>query len=157
MNDFIEKLHSYHLFTLQSRIYNKLLMFSHSIKTNSRAPFELKSQIDLPAPDDDLVNQTDQTQEVYSLRRGRTMIKNKIPETKYDTLTFKHFFPKLLKSCKHLDFAVSKDSFSTQINLNLNDNLNIFLAKFPKFDIKYTAFFRKKKKKMGKSKRNKAK
>ena len=85
------------------------------------------------------------------------MIKNKIPETKYDTLTFKHFFPKLLKSCKHLDFAASKDSFSTQINLNLNDNLNIFLAKFPKFDIKYTAFFRKKKKKMGKSKRNKAK
>ena len=157
MNDFIEKLHSYHLFTLQSRIYNKLLMFSHSIKTNSRAPVELRSHIDLPAPDDDLVNQTDQTQEVYSLRRGRTMIKNKIPETKYDTLTFKHFFPKLLKSCKHLDFAVSKDSFSTQINLNLNDNLNIFLAKFPKFDIKYTAFFRKKKKKMGKSKRNKAK
>ena len=85
------------------------------------------------------------------------MIKNKISETKYDTLTFKHFFPKLLKSCKHLDFAVSKDSFSTQINLNLNDNLKIFLAKFPKFDIKYSAFFRKKKKKMGKSKRNKAK
>ena len=46
---------------------------------------------------------------------------------------------------------------SVNINLNLNDNLNIFLAKFPKFDIKYTAFFRKKKKKMGKSKRNKAK
>ena len=82
-------------------------MFSHSIKTNSRAPVELRSHIDLPAPDDDLVNQT---QEVYSLRRGRTLIKNKIPETKYDTLTFKHFFPKLLKSCKQLDFAVSKDS-----------------------------------------------
>ena len=62
MNDFIEKLH--HLFTRQSRIYNKLLMFSHSIKTNSRAPVELRSHIDLPAPDDDLVNQTDQTQEV---------------------------------------------------------------------------------------------
>ena len=36
------------------------------------------------------------------------------------------------------------DSFSTQINLNLNDNLNIFLAKF---DIKYSAFFAKKRKK----------
>jgi hypothetical protein len=89
------------------------------------------SQIDLPAPEDDLVNQADQTQEAYCLRRGRTMIKNKIPETNYDTLTFKHFFPKLLKSCKHLDFAVSKDSFSIQINLNLNENLNIFLEKFP--------------------------
>ena len=153
MNDFIEKLHSYHLFTLQSRIYNQLLMFSHSIKTSSRAPVELRSHIDLPAPDDDLVNQTDQTQEVYSLRRGRTMIKNKIPETKYDTLTFKHFFPKLLKSCKHLDFAVSKDSFSTQINLNLNDNLNIFLAKFPKFPkLNTRPFFEKKRKKWENSK-----
>jgi hypothetical protein len=75
MNDFIEKLHSYHLFTLQSRIYNKLLMFAHSIKANNRAPVELRSQTDLPASDDDLVNQTDQTQEVYSLRRGRTLIK----------------------------------------------------------------------------------
>ncbi len=33
MNNLIEKLHSYNLFTLQSRIYNKLLMFAHSIKT----------------------------------------------------------------------------------------------------------------------------
>ena len=85
------------------------------------------------------------------------MVKNKIPETKYDTLTFKHFFPKLLRLCKHLDFAVSKDSFSLQINRNLNENLKIFMEKFPKFDIKYTAFFRKKKKKMGKSERNKVK
>jgi hypothetical protein len=85
MNDFIEKQYSYNLFTLQSRIYNKLLIFAHSIKTNYRAPGELKAQIDLPAPEDDLVTQTGQTQEVYSLRRGRTMIKNKIPETKYNT------------------------------------------------------------------------
>jgi hypothetical protein len=64
-------------------------MFAHSIKINDRALVELTSQIDLPAPEDDLANQT---QEVYSLRRERTTIKNKIPETKYDTLTFKHFF-----------------------------------------------------------------
>ena len=37
-----------------------------------------------------------------------------------------HFFPKLLKLCKHLDFAVSKYSFILQINLNLNENLKIF-------------------------------
>ena len=47
MSDFIEKLHSYHLFSLQSKIYNKLLMFAHSIKTNGKAPIELRSQIDL--------------------------------------------------------------------------------------------------------------
>ena len=30
------------------------------------------------------------------------------------------------------------------------ENLKIFMAKFPKFDIKYTVFLRKKKKKTGK-------
>ena len=151
MKDFIEKLHSYNLFTLQSRIYNKLLMFAHSIKTNARAPVDLKSQINLPAPEDDLGKQLEQTVNVYDLRRGRTLVKNIIPETKYETLTFKHFFPKLLSFYKHLDFSVRKDSFRLQINLNLNENLKIFLDKFPKFDIKYTAFYRKKKKKMEKS------
>ena len=52
MSEFIKKLQSYYLFTLQSRIYNKLLMFAHSIKTNSKSPSELKSLIVLPAPDD---------------------------------------------------------------------------------------------------------
>ena len=63
-------------------------MFSHSIKTNVRVP--VKSQIDLPAPEVVLQNQT---QEQFSLRRVRSLVKWKIPETKYDTLTFKHFFP----------------------------------------------------------------
>ena len=151
MKNFIEKLHSYNLFTLQSRIYNKLLMFAHSIKTNGRAPVDLRSQINLPAPEDDLEKQVEQTVNVYNLRRGRTLVKNIIPETKYETLTFKHFFPRLLSFYKHLDFSVRKDSFRLQINLNLNENLKIFLDKFPKFDIKYTAFYRKKKKKMEKS------
>ena len=57
MSDFIEKLHSYHLFTLQSRIYNKLLIFAYSIKTYGRAPFELSSHIDLLTPEDDQENQ----------------------------------------------------------------------------------------------------
>ena len=78
-----------------------------------------------------------------------TVVKNIIPETK--TLTFKHFFPKLLSFYKHLDFSVRKDYFRLQINLNLNENLKIFMDKFPKFDIKYTAFYRKKKKTIEKS------
>ena len=67
------------------------------------------------------------------------------------------FFPKLLNSFKHFDFFARKDSFKTQINLKMDENLKIFLDKFPKFDIKYTAFFKKKKKKLGKMKRNKIK
>jgi hypothetical protein len=93
MKDFIEKLHSYNLFTLQSRIYNKLLMFVHSIKTNGRAPVDLRSQINLPATEDDLEQQVEQTVNVYNLRRGRTLVKNIIPETKYETHTFKKCFP----------------------------------------------------------------
>ena len=111
----------------------------------------------MPAPEDDLGKQVEQTVNVYNLRRGRTLVKNIIPETKYETLTFKKFFPKLLSVYKHLDFSTRKDSFRLQINLNLNENLKAFLEKFPKFDIKYTAFYRKKKKKMEKSCGNKIK
>ena len=50
MSDFIEKLNSYSLFTLQSRIYNKLLLFAHGIKSNKKSPVELQALIDLPAP-----------------------------------------------------------------------------------------------------------
>jgi thiamine kinase-like enzyme len=74
----------------------------------------------LPAQEDKLENLTIQTQDVYNLRRGRILVKEIIPETKYETLTFKHFFPKLLNTFKHFDFFVKKDSFKTQINLNLN-------------------------------------
>jgi hypothetical protein len=108
-------------------------MFAHSIKTNRRAPVDLRSQINLPAPEDDLEKQVEQTVNVYNLRRGRTLVKNIIPETKYETLTFKHFFPRLLSFYKHLDFSVRKYSFRLQINLNLNENLKIFMIKFPKF------------------------
>jgi hypothetical protein len=68
-------------------------MFAHSIKTNGRAHVDLRSQINLPTPEDDLEKQVEQTLNVYNLRRGRILVKNIIPETKYETLTFKHFFP----------------------------------------------------------------
>ncbi len=45
MSDFLVKLQSYQLFTLQARIYNKLLIFAHGIKTNARSPLELRSLI----------------------------------------------------------------------------------------------------------------
>ena len=128
--------------------------------TNGRSPSQLKSQIISPVSEDELKNEYNecmQTQDVYNLRRGRLLVKKTIPETKYETLTFKYFFPKLLNSFKHFDFFARKDSFKTQINLKMDENLKIFLDKFPKFDIKYTAFFKKKKKKLGKMKRNKIK
>ena len=107
LRKFVEKLQSYDLFTLQSRVYNKLLLFAHGIMTNGRSPAELKSQIISTVPEDELKNEYNeymQTQDVYNLRRGGLLVKKTIPETKYESLTFKYFFPKLLNSFKHLDF-----------------------------------------------------
>jgi hypothetical protein len=42
------------------------------------------------------------------------------------------------------------DPFRLQVNLNLNENLKTFLTSFPKFDIKFSAFHRKKIKKQNK-------
>ena len=179
MDEFTEKLHSYDLFTFQSRIYNKLLVFAHGIKTNGRAPVELKSYLYSVVPVDDITTdsiqvepttqldpisqidstliistQIEPTNDVYNLRRGRTVVKNKIPESKYERLTFKYFFPFLLKTFKNFDFNLRNDAFRIQVNINLKEGLKVFLEKFPKFDIKYSAFFRKKKK-QSKIKRNK--
>jgi hypothetical protein len=157
MSDFIDKLHSYDLFTLQSRIYNKLLLFAHGIKSNKKSPTELQAIINLPDQTENVTElNKSPTQGVYELRMGRTLVKNIIPETKYETLTFKYFFPKLLSTFKSFDFSLRKDSFKTQVNLDLKESLKTFLEKFPKFDIKYSTFFRKKKK-LRKSKRNKRK
>jgi hypothetical protein len=172
MSEFVEKLHSYELFTFQSRIYNKFLLIAHGIKTNSRSPLELKSYLEMEVSDEEQPTEQPETippgivpsdventqtnvrkvlpiQEAYSLR-GRTIIKSIIPETKFETLTLKHFFPRLLKTFKHFDFTLRKDLF-------LRENIKIFLNKFPKFDIKYSAYYRKKKKNLSKAKRVRAK
>ena len=52
MSDFLVKLQSYQLFTLAARIYNKLLIFAHGIKTNARSPLELQSIINEPVSPD---------------------------------------------------------------------------------------------------------
>ena len=111
MSDFTEKLHSYDLFTFQLKIFNELLIFGNGIKTNGRAPVELKSYIYSVVPVDNITTesikiepttqleptsqtdptlnsftQTEPTQNVKSLRRCRTKVKNKISESKYERL-----------------------------------------------------------------------
>ncbi len=75
MSDFIDKLHSYDLFTLQSRIYNNLLLFTQSIKSNKKSPVELQALIDLPAPTDE-PEELIPSQGVYELMRGRFFFLN---------------------------------------------------------------------------------
>jgi hypothetical protein len=70
MSDFIGKLHSYDLFTLQSRIYNKLLLFAHGIKSNKKSPAELQAIIDSPVITENVTElNKSPTQGVYELRR----------------------------------------------------------------------------------------
>ena len=64
-------LYSYDLFTLQLRIYNKLLLFTHGIKANKKLPVELQALIDFPAPAEKPA-EIIPSQGVYELRRGRT-------------------------------------------------------------------------------------
>ena len=154
MSEFVEKLHSYELFTFQSRIYNKVLLFAHGIKTNNKSPLELKSYLEIEVPDEEQTTERPETlppgnvppdventqtdlrkvqpiQGTYSLR-GRTIIKSIIPETKFETLTFKHFFPRLLKTFKHFDFTLRKDSFKTLVNLFFEGKCQDFFKQISK-------------------------
>jgi hypothetical protein len=122
MSDLIEELYSYSLFTLQSRIYKKLLLFAHGIKSNKKSPVELQALIDLPAPVEESA-EIIPAQGVYELRRGRTLVKNIIPDTKYEILDFKRFFPKLLNTFKNFDFSLSKSSVN-RVNRGLSKKIS---------------------------------
>jgi hypothetical protein len=64
-------LHSYDLFTLQSRIYNKLLLFAHGIKSNIKSSAELQAILDLPVLKESVTElNKSPTQGVYELRGG---------------------------------------------------------------------------------------
>jgi hypothetical protein len=69
MSEYVEKLHSYELFTFQSRICNKVLLFAHIIKTNSRSPLELKSYLKTEVSDDEQSTEQPETNhlEIYHL------------------------------------------------------------------------------------------
>ena len=60
-SEFVEKLHSFDLFTFQSRIYNKVLLFAHGIKTNSGSPLELKSYLEIEVPDEEQTTEQPET------------------------------------------------------------------------------------------------
>ena len=155
MRDFVNKLQSYDLFTLQSRIYNKLLMFANNIIANNSAPIELKVMIGSPIPTEDIaIESVEPTIATYNFRKGNKA-KAVIPKTKFETLTFRHFFPRLLRIFQYFDFALRKESFKIQITTHLKEGLATFLKEFSKFNIKYSAFYRKKKNKNpGKVRRN---
>ena len=138
MNNFLDKLNSYDLFTLQSRIYTKLLSFVYGIKNNKSFPSELKEQIFQNTPSTSAKeSQSQVVQETYYLRNGPKK-KKVIHKIKYELLTFGYFFLKLLKTFNSFDFSLSLEAFKTHFFLNLPACLKIFLETFTKFDVNYS-------------------
>ena len=115
------------MFTLQSRVLTKLLSFAHSIKDNSNSPSELKKHLEY----DSLESDSEETlkevaPEVYKFRKGDKN-KNIIPITKFETFTFKHFSPRILKIFRLINLKLRKNTFKDQILTNINENLKVSL------------------------------
>jgi hypothetical protein len=77
MSDFIDKLHSYDLATLQSRICKKILLFGHGIRSNKKSPTELQAFIDLPVLTE-FVTESQKPKVSHELSRGRTLVKSRL-------------------------------------------------------------------------------
>ena len=96
MSDFFEKLRSYDLYTFQDRVINKFLTFAHSILNNQNAPTDLKKELASGQNVNILDYESEPELEYFNLRNS-ALIKNRISNTKYENLTFKYFFSKLIK------------------------------------------------------------
>ena len=60
---------------------------------------------------------------VFKFRKG-DKAKNLIAESKFETLTFRHFFSRLINTFNHLDLTLRRDSLRLQVNLNMIENLS---------------------------------
>ena len=67
------KLQSYNLFTFQTRVFSKLITFSHSIKTNPNSPMKLKKVLEVNVVES--AGAATQPTASYDLRNG-TKVKN---------------------------------------------------------------------------------
>ncbi len=106
MNDFYNKLQSYNLFTFQTRVFSKLITFSHSVTTNPNSPMKLKKYLEVNV--NESARAASQPTASYDLRIG-AKVKHSLAKTKFETLTFGYFFPRLLLEFQHIDFSLRKD------------------------------------------------
>ena len=132
MENFSLKLQKYNLCTFQERLIKRFLIFTHSILNNVNAPPELKTIINLTdsSIDDPIIGITR-----FHLR-GRAPIKHIVPNTKYDHLTFRFFFPRLISKINTiLDINAKAETFQTLIDNNISGIRKIFLETFSRFDV----------------------
>ena len=139
MHRFEETLQRYGLQTFQRRLLERFLLFTQTIINSEKSPPLLKEKIQLPDNSAD-----DPDRDHYSLRGG-AKVKNTIPVTKYDQLTFSYFFPRFISKTRDtIDFKLKRVTFLTQVN-NLAKILeSIFLSSFQHFNTTCFTYFKKK-------------
>ena len=138
MHRFEETLQRYGLQTFQRRLLERFLLFTQTIINSEKSPPLLKEKIQLPDNSAD-----DLDRDHYSLRGG-AKVKNTIPVTKFDQLTFSYFFPRFISKTRDtIDFKLKRVTFLTQVN-NLAKILeSIFLSSFQHFNTTCFTYFKK--------------
>jgi hypothetical protein len=63
--------------------------------------------------------------------RSGPKTKAAIPTTKYDHLTFKFFFQKLLGTFKNFNFNIKKNAFKSRVDLEIKIYQKVFSKDFP--------------------------
>ena len=140
MNNFEDTLQNYGLITFQKRLLDRFLLFAHSILNKENSPPDLKETIKLP----DISSAHDPKFNPFDLRKG-VKIRHIVPETKYEHLTFRFFFPKLISKLKHkIDFTQTLEAFIVGINFFSRQLQRIFLENFSKFSVTYFTSFKRK-------------
>ena len=93
------------------------MKFAHSILLSENALVILKEKLSADiAKNDETVKASVET--FYELRKGEK-IKNIVPDTKFELLTLKNFFQRLLDIFRNFKYTLNKDVFKSQINLEI--------------------------------------
>ena len=143
LNNFNNKLNAYGLFSFQHRLMNKILTFINNTITNTSSPIELKKTLAVAQETAEETNNNiysntlSTTNDKMTLRSGRIVDRSQ-KFSKHTQNTFTHFTTKIFLNFQHLNFYNQKPIFKSQLQMNTNTNINIFLNTFPKFNITYS-------------------
>ena len=120
INNYLKR---YNLFSFQHRMFFRIVIFANKLLNNTKAPINLRSQLKFNY----------QRELLYVLRNNNKLISSIITHTKYGSLTFSYFFPKLLNlfNLKYENFNLLKKT----LLLNLNNFYDLFIQKFNIFNV----------------------
>ena len=122
---------------------NKILTFINNTITSTSSPIELRKTLAVAQETAEETNNNiysntlSTTHNKMTLRSGRIVDRSQ-KFSKHTQNTFRHLTTKNFLNFKHLNFSNDKPIFKSQLQMNTNININIFLNTFPKFNITYS-------------------